>query len=67
MNKGLPEVKAEDTVEETDMEDLLIEIPGRRVVLLGTKNVPNAAKRAIFKNVARANRVKTKSLLRVTI
>ena len=59
--KTQPELKAADTVEDLATEDLLMEIPGRRAVLLGTRNVPSAVKRAILKNAARA-----KSQQRVT-
>ena len=61
-NKALPEVNAADTVEETDTGDLPMEIPRRKIVLIGPKNFPTAAKRNIFRNAARAKRGKTKSL-----
>ena len=37
-NKALPEVNAADTVEETDTGDLPMEIPRRKIVLIGPKN-----------------------------
>ena len=57
-NKALPEVNAADTVEETEKGDLPMEIPRRKIVLIGPKNFPTAAKRNIFRNAARAKRGK---------
>ena len=61
-NKALPEVNAADTVEETDTGDLLMGISGRKLVLLGTNNVPNATRRATLRSVAIVERVRRKSL-----